>query len=109
MDVRFAPGRILQPDVFVLFHKIPREHEGPIDRVPELCVEVLSSNRIYDRVTERMIYGAAGVSELWLVEASQMVERWCGDGLTQSEELLEAVRSPLLPGFELPLPALFRD
>lgn len=107
LDVRFAPGRILQPDAFILFDRIAREHEGPIDRIPELCVEVLSTNRVYDRVTKRFIYGAAGVSELWLVETSELVERWSGEGLTRSEELREVVRSPLLPGFELTTAVLF--
>jgi Uma2 family endonuclease len=49
LDVRFAPGRILQPDAFVILgHAIARDHEGPIDRVPDLCVEVLSTDRAYD-------------------------------------------------------------
>ena len=26
---------------------------GPIDRVPDLCVEILSNNRTYDRLTKR--------------------------------------------------------
>src|SRR5262245_38231764 len=56
LDVRFAPDRILQPDAMVFLAHLDREQAGPIDRVPEICVEVLSSNRAYDRVTKRFIY-----------------------------------------------------
>lgn len=66
LDVRFGPGRILQPDAFVILdHAIARDDEGPIDRVPDLCVEVLSTDRAYDRVTKRFLYAAAGVREYW--------------------------------------------
>src|SRR5882762_9630317 len=63
LDVRFAPNRILQPDAMIFLSHIGRSQTGPIDRVPEICIEVLSSDRAYDRVTKRFIYGAAGVAE----------------------------------------------
>ena len=106
LDVRFAPGRILQPDAFVLFSETPRDHEGPIDRVPALCVEVLSSNRAYDRLTKRLVYAEAGVSELWTVSTDGQVERWCGEHLAESERLDKTLTSPLLPGFALDLTRL---
>jgi Uma2 family endonuclease len=81
LDVRFGKGRILQPDAFVLFGTVARRHEGPIDAVPALCVEVLSADRVHDRVTKRLIYAAAGVREYWVVEPAGMVERW-GDRLS---------------------------
>lgn len=101
LDVRFAAGRILQPDAFVLFATLAGDHEGPVDRIPELCVEVLSNNRAYDRLTKRFIYAEAGVAELWTVEPAGSVERWSGPGLSQSELLNERLTSTLLPGFEL--------
>lgn len=107
LDVRFAAGRILQPDAFVLFGRIPRNHEGPIDRIPELCIEVLSSDRLHDRVTKRLLYAAAGVAEYWVVEPAGVVERWTGEGLAQAEELRQRLTTPLLPGFRLDLPRLF--
>jgi Uma2 family endonuclease len=107
MDVRFAPGRILQPDGFVLSSRVPPEHEGAIDQVPALCIEVLSTNRAYDRVTKRYIYAEAGVRELWTVEPAGFIERWSGDGLSQCEPVRDVLRSPLLPGFELALPTIF--
>ena len=107
LDVRFARGRILQPDAMVFFARIPRDQKGPIDRVPELCIEVLSEDRVYDRVTKRLLYGAAGVSEYWLVEPSGIVERRSGAGLERAEELRETLTTPLLPGFSLDLGKLF--
>ena len=85
LDVRFAPGRILQPDVFVLFGRISRRQRGPIERIPELCVEVLSDDRVHDRVTKRLIYAAAGVREYWVVEPAGLVERWTGKGFERGE------------------------
>jgi Uma2 family endonuclease len=107
LDVRFAPGRILQPDAFVLFGRVARRHEGPIDRVPELCVEVLSSERLHDRVTKRLLYAAAGVEEYWVVEPAGVIERWSGPGLARAQELRHRLSTPLLPGFVLDLRRLF--
>jgi Uma2 family endonuclease len=101
LDVRFAPNRILQPDAFVLFERLTAGQEGPIDKIPQLCVEVLSSNRAHDRLTKRHVYAEAGVAELWTVEPTGSVERWSGAGLSQSQLLTDRLASPLLPGFEL--------
>lgn len=109
LDVRFAPGRILQPDAFLVFGALSDEQLGPIDRVPELCVEVLSSNRAYDRMTKRLIYAEAGVRELWAVEADGRVERWTGERLGESEQLTKVLSSPLLPGFSLDLEQLGKE
>lgn len=109
LDVRFAPGRILQTDAFVVFGALPDEQQSPIDRVPELCVEMLSSNRAYDRMTKRLIYAEAGVRELWTVEPDGHVERWTGERLSESELLVTELTTPLLPGFRLDLAQLGSD
>lgn len=108
LDVRFAPGRILQPDAFVILGELALDHEGPIDRVPDLCIEVLSTNRVYDRLTKRFVYAAAGVRELWLVEPGGSIERWSGEGLETSEVTTASLTSPLLPGLTIALATLFR-
>lgn len=101
VDIRFATNRILQPDAFVIFDPIPLDIRGPLDRVPELCVEVLSTDRVMDRVTKRLIYAASGVLEYWVVEPTGVVERWHGDGLCEADEIGDRLESPLLPGFSL--------
>jgi Uma2 family endonuclease len=108
LDVRFGPGRILQPDLFVTFGEVALDHQGPLDLVPDLCVEVLSTNRAFDRLTKRLVYGEAGVPELWLIEPSGVVERWSGHGLGEAEVLATDLTTPLLPGLEIDLTALFR-
>jgi Uma2 family endonuclease len=107
LDVRFAPNRILQPDAMVFLTKIDPRHRGPIDRVPEVCVEVVSTDRTYDRVTKRFVYAAAGVAEYWIVDPGGFIERRSGKGLTGEELLDERLSSPLLPGFELDVARLF--
>lgn len=97
-DVRFGFDRILQPDLYVIEGRVPLDHLGPIDIIPALCVEVTSRDRLYDRVTKRMVYGQAGVREYWVVEATG-IERWTGEGLTQAEFLTGTLATPLLPGF----------
>lgn len=101
VDIRFGPGRILQPDVFVLDRAPPIRHVGPLDIIPLVCIEVLSADRVTDRIFKRMLYAAAGVAEYWTVEPSGLVERWTGAGLTQSELLADRLVTPVLPDFTL--------
>lgn len=109
LDVRFSEGRILQPDAFVVLEAIPLDQGGPLDRVPELCVEVLSTDRVYDRVTKRAVYAAAGVSEYWIIDAAGCVERWSGPALARRDEVIDTLPSPLLPGFTLAVDDLFAE
>ena len=107
LDVRFAPGRILQPDAMVFLARLPRDIPMPIDRVPDICVEVLSSDRAYDRVTKRYLYAEAEVREYWIVEPAGLIERRSGPGLSRGEELTERLTSELLPGFDIAVAVLF--
>lgn len=108
-DIRFGPNRILQPDAFVILARVPLSHAGPITRIPELCIEVLSRDARYDRVTKRLVYAAAGVREMWLVDLSGLVERWTGVGLLEAETVTTVVRTPLLDGFELDVQELVAE
>jgi len=107
LDVRFAPGRILQPDAMVFLATIDREEPGPITRVPEICVEVLSLNRAYDRVTKRFVYGSAGVVEYWIVDPAGFVEVWSGPALAHETSITDRLTSSLLPDFDLDVQKLF--
>jgi Uma2 family endonuclease len=108
LDVRFGAGRILQPDAMVFLQALPADVETPVSRVPELCVEVLSHNRAYDRVTKRYLYAEAGVLEYWIVDPTGIFERRTGPALSQLDVLQERVTSQVLPGFVLELEPLFR-
>ena len=107
LDIRFAPGRILQPDVCVFLEPLPRDTATPITRVPDLCIEVVSQRRTYDRVTKRLIYAEAGVREMWTALPTwRLVERWTGPRLERREELRDRIETSLLPGFSMPVAAL---
>ncbi len=110
LDIRFAAGRILQPDAFVLQGTVARDHSGPLTQIPQLVVEVVSQDRVYDRVTKRLLYAEAGVEEYWLVEPSGLIERRRGARLEERDEHADGVLcSKLLPGFNLELSELFRE
>ena len=108
LDIRFAPGRILQPDACVFLEPLPLDVPTPIARIPELCVEVVSTDRTYDRVTKRLVYGTAGVREMWTVLAPlKIVEKWTGPRLEDREAVEDILRSTLLPAFELDVAQLW--
>ena len=109
MDVRFAPGQILQPDAMVFLTGLPRDVATPLERIPELCIEVLSSNRTYDRVTKRFLYAEAGVAEYWIVDPAGLIERRSGPGLAQREEIVGQLVSGLLPGFAIDVEVLLES
>lgn len=105
-DVRFGPDRILQPEAFVLLQALPAG-DGPLRSVPDLCIEVLSGNRVHDRVTKRFVYAAARVREYWVVDPAGHVERWSGDGLSRHENVERTLETALLPGFALEIVSIF--
>lgn len=106
-DVRFGPDRILQPDAAVFAQAPSLRDTGPIQQIPDLCVEVLSINRRHDRFVKRVIYAEAGVPEYWIVDPAGKVERLTGQGLSHIEVLTDTLSSPRLPGFQVALTALF--
>ena len=110
LDVRFAPGRILQPDALVFVPALPPNSELPITRIPNLVVEVVSANRTYDRVAKRAIYGSAGVQEYWLVDlVHNHIEVCIAETLASSRIENSELTSPLLLDFKLDVAALFAN
>ena len=106
-DIRFGYSRILQPDGFVFLDPPDIDAPGPVDRVPDLCIEVLSSNRAYDRITKRAVYADAGVKELWVVESHPLIERFTGAGLASSIEVTDQLTTEILPDFELSVASVY--
>ncbi len=90
--MRFASGHVA------------RDHRGPLDVIPPLCVGVVSN----DRVTQRGIDATAGVQELWTIvrEGIGLFERWTGAHLMTREEIRGTLASRRLPGFTLDLAEL---
>jgi Uma2 family endonuclease len=110
LDVRMGPWRVVQPDAFVYVQPLPRPVPTPITVVPDLCVEIVMNDRVYDRITKRLVYAEAGVREYWtVVPRLGFVERWTGERLRTREECTERLVTPLLPGFELDVTGLLKE
>jgi hypothetical protein len=88
------------------------------DDPPTILVEFVSRgrrNRRRDYETKRAEYGSIGAREYWIIDRFQrtmtVVTFSAGESSTATTERVlpesETYRTPLLPGFELPLPKLF--
>lgn len=118
VDVVLSAFDVVEPDlVFVTTERLGILTEANIQGAPDLVVEVLSeSTRRHDLVTKRRLYGRFGVEEYWVIDPvvdTVIVFTLAGTNLERQAELaLEAgdrLTSTLLPGFELPLAALFEE
>jgi Uma2 family endonuclease len=115
VDVIFSSFDVVEPDL--LF--VSSERLGIIDAnvrgAPDLAVEVLSpSSRRQDEVAKRSLYERGGVVEYWVVDPESetvKVYRREGDRFTRPVLLTlidgDRVESPLFPGLEIPLAAIF--
>jgi Uma2 family endonuclease len=122
-DVRSDPGLLLQ-DVFVELpgHQFlapdvawwsatrrPPVHEGAINVVPDVVIEVLSpATRTNDLGIKRNHYLDVGVRELWLVDPSgKTLTRAWRSADDQNLSSADILASELLGGFSLPLSRVF--
>ena len=112
LDV-YVPDVVWLPDAAV-----PARNAAYLPPVPDLVVEVRSpSTWRYDVGRKKAAYEAAGARELWLVDHPAevvLIFRRSAPGAPTFDEALEAgrgetLRSPLLPGFSLPVDALLDE
>lgn len=110
------PGVVVKPDVWWVADPDRIDlHAARNDGPPDLVGEVRSPGTWHvDVGGKREMYERVGVRELWLVDtASRSVlvyrrSRPDAPGFDRAEEVDDgALTTPLLPGFALPLPALF--
>lgn len=107
------PSYVLVPDVIVLLANRPNMIIGGyLEGVPDIVVEVLSSDRNRDLIRKRRIYADAGVSEYWIFdpENDTALPLELRDGDYVSRGLLTAddtLTTPLLPDLAIPLAELF--
>lgn len=112
LDVKLAPGLVLQPDALVVPHSELRDEQYFVSRLA-LAVEILSpSSARFDRVIKRPHYQRNRVPEYWVIDAeSRTVERWQPDDerpAILSEALVwhpEGVSAELV----VDIPSLFAD
>lgn len=103
------------PDVgFVFSPRIPVEGEpsGKWEIAPDLAIEVISPNDVWDKVNRKVReYFAAGVQQVWLVSQVEQ-EVTIYDSPTQIRVVTadqELTSEALLPGFKCRVSALFQS
>lgn len=115
-DIVLSDFDVVQPDLFFLSHN--RMHllrDNRLDGMPDLAIEALSeSTRKRDEVLKRHLYEQHGALEYWVIDPEletvkiyRREEAGFGDKIELSIEGGDRLTSPLLPGFEMELEALF--
>ena len=84
-----------------------------VEGVPDIAVEILSSDRSHDLVYKRRIYAEAGVKEYWIVDPRHdtVLPLALQDGDYAERQPLgpgDTLSTPLLPGLAIPLSELFQ-
>lgn len=111
-----APAIVLQPDLlFVAAERAAIITEPNVQGAPDLVVEILSpSTARLDTIRKLGIYAAHGVQEYWIIsylfDRIEVLRLDPAIGRYGRPELFMAgddLTSPLLPGFTLPVAALF--
>ena len=84
-----------------------------VEGVPDIAVEILSSDRRRDLVRKRQVYAEASVPEYWIfdprADTATLLE--LRDGEYVERAVLDAdgiLTTPLLPGLAIPLAEVFR-
>ena len=107
------PRRVLVPDLaIILADRSDIFLDGYAEGVPDIVVEILSTDRSRDLVRKRQLYADAGVAEYWILDPDNdtalLLEPRDGDyvsrGLLTADDTLT---TPLLPGLAIPLAELF--
>ena len=116
LDVVFCDRSVVEPDLLFVSQErssiLAGEH---VRGVPDLVVEILSpGTRKTDEVTKRKLYERVGVLEYWVVDPELdtiKIYRRVGDAFVRMAELsverADALVTPLLPEFSIPLADLF--
>ncbi len=109
-DVVFSRFDVVEPDVLYISEKrLAVLTEMNVQGAPDLVVEVLSeSTAEIDHTTKLKLYARYGVEEYWIIDpdnCSAEIYRRTPAGLDLAQNLKrgDALTSPLLPGFSLPL------
>ena len=84
-----------------------------VEGVPDIAVEILSSDRSHDLVYKRRVYAEAGVKEYWIVDPRHdtVLPLALQDGAYAERQTLgpgDTLSTPLLPGLAIPLADLFQ-
>jgi Uma2 family endonuclease len=110
LDVVLSEFDVVVPDaVYVSKQRAAVLTEKNIQGAPDLIIEVISAaTAIRDRTIKLKLYGKFGVQEYWIIDPngpSAEIYRHREGGLELVAKLsaAEALSSPMLPGFSVPL------
>ena len=106
-------GRILIPDLSIFLR--PPGDESDISAagsIPDIVIEILSTDRNRDLVRKRQLYAEAGVPEYWIFDPvnDTVLPLELQDGEYAQRPTLTAadtLTTPLLPGLSIPLADIF--
>jgi Uma2 family endonuclease len=109
-DVVFSEFDVVEPDLLYISNTRANVlTKKNVQGAPDLVVEILSkSTARVDRSIKRKLYGKFGVQEYWIIDpqgpAAEIFRR-SAEGLDLVEKLTaaDALTSPMLPGFSMPL------
>lgn len=106
-------GRILIPDLSIFVRKPgDRSDISAAGRIPDLVIEILSTDRNRDLVRKRQLYAEAGIAEYWIFDPRNdtVLPLELRDGEYIERPTLTAadiLTTPLLPGLAIPLADIF--
>ncbi len=106
--------RAPEPDVVIVLNERRDIMErSRVEGVPDIVVEILSTDRNRDLVRKRQIYAEAGVLEYWLMDPRNdtITPLELRDGAYVERAVLEVddvLTTPLLPGLAIPLADIFQ-
>ena len=106
--------RLFAPDLVVILRGNDAVvGDRMIEGVPDIAVEILSSDRNRDLVRKRQVYAEAGIAEYWIFDElnETVILLELRDGEYVERTVLtgdDTLTTPLLPGLEIPLAGIFR-
>ena len=110
-DVVMSDINIVQPDIlFISKERMDVLTKANVQGVPDIAIEVLSpGTRRKDQTKKRQAYERHGVQEYWIVDPEDDSLRILRLSGRKFDYIIVGgnIRSPLLPGFSLPLKKLF--
>ncbi len=110
-DVVMSDINVVQPDIlFISKERMDVLTKANVQGVPDIAIEVLSpGTRRKDQTKKRQAYERHGVQEYWIVDPEDDSIRILRLSGRKFDYIIVGgnIRSPLLPGFSLPLKKLF--
>ena len=111
-DTEFAFGEDrLRPDLSILLQskwiQVDRD-KVPVRIIPDIAVEIVSPSEVAGNLERKVaVYIETGVAEVWVIHAPRQYMYVHTSDSIRKLRSSEALSTPLLPGWSLPLAELF--